>query len=204
MMRRAITLLGIACIPFVANAQEASRVIRSEPETLATTETSAPEAPSGPDAPTPQNLTLQGQNLYLAGRYEEAIAVFSDADRANPNTPTVKFYLGVAYARLERYDDALAAFRVVVAMAGAEEKGIAAKARFNIALVKERQGVDDAALTAWKAYLDFAEKNPKVPTFVTSGNARVEALERKRKLGEEYRIVQERIASGDSVADTAD
>jgi tetratricopeptide (TPR) repeat protein len=142
------------------------------------------------------DVLLKGQNLYLAGQYEESLAAYKEADEAKPADPFVQFYRGCAHARLSQYDDAVAAFQTAASIAGEQNPDVAGKSMFMTAVVEELRGGGKAVKVAWNAYKDFIEKNPTILSFKASADARIEAYDKKRELDEKYQIVRERIASG--------
>jgi tetratricopeptide (TPR) repeat protein len=140
-------------------------------------------------------LLVKGHNLYLEGKYEEAVAVYNEAKAANPTGQLAHYYIGCAQNRLKKQDEALTSFRTASAITEKGGAAIAAKALFMIAVVEESRGAGDAIKAAWKAYKDFASKNPTVTTFVSSADARIAAYEKKRELDEQYEAVRERISN---------
>ena len=61
-------------------------------------------------------LTTHSSFLVNAGRIDEAIARLSDATRIDPNYPRAYLYLGMAYARTQRWELAEAAYQRALAI----------------------------------------------------------------------------------------
>ena len=65
--------------------------------------------PARPDA-----YLFKGAVLLEAERYAEAAQVLSDGIAKNPETADLRFHLGVAYDKLDRFDDMVAAMQVAI------------------------------------------------------------------------------------------
>ncbi len=59
-------------------------------------------------------LFLKGNNLYAAGKFQEAAAVYEEAVANNASHFGYRLNLGLSYKKLNRLEDALAAFRKAV------------------------------------------------------------------------------------------
>jgi tetratricopeptide (TPR) repeat protein len=61
------------------------------------------------------NVLSQGIELYRSGNFTDALAFFlSLPETANPDTIDLAYYIGLCYAKLKRYDDALLYLEQVV------------------------------------------------------------------------------------------
>ena len=67
--------------------------------------------PARPDA-----YLFKGAVLLEAERYDEAAQVFSEGVAKNPETADLRFHLGVAYDKLNRFDDLVAAMQAAIGL----------------------------------------------------------------------------------------
>jgi tetratricopeptide (TPR) repeat protein len=87
-------------------------------------------APPGAEEP-----NRRGWTLSRRGRYEEAIAAFREALRADPALPSAHLGLGVAYSGLGRHDDAVEALREAIRLRPAH-----AESHYNLGVALQRAG----------------------------------------------------------------
>jgi hypothetical protein len=59
-------------------------------------------------------------------------------------------------------------------------------------VVQERRGEWSEARSAWTAYLTYAKAHEDAGTFVPVAEARIAAIDTRKKLAEEYAAVKER------------
>lgn len=199
MFYRAAITSGLLLLPLGAAAQSVvvTPVTDAGKPALASPASTAPAT----DAAAPAALATAGSKLasghalYLQGDFPGALAAYEEAKELAPGSAHVYYFIGCAQARLNRYDDALVTWRTATTIAGAKDENTAGKALFQIAVTEEQRSRFDAAKDAWTAYQGFAQTHAKALTFVSSAKARLEALDKRAKLNEEYAPVREKIAN---------
>jgi tetratricopeptide (TPR) repeat protein len=179
---------------------EPDQPLESEPDDGFGTAEGAPEVEVVPELE-PEQTNFHGQlakghALYVSGDYTGALTAYDAAKTMAPGEAVVNLFVGYTQAKLGRYDDAILALRTITTMSGSQDASLHAKALFVIAWVEEMRGGIEAIEGAWTGYEGYAQIHNDALTFVTTAQARIAALERMRKLDEKYRIVRERIASG--------
>lgn len=111
----------------------------------------------------------RGTRLFMENRPQEAIPVLEMAVREAGVDERVHLYLGVAYQQLERWDDAIAAFR----------RGLASSVQyrhlflFNIANSFFSQGRNSFALESFDQAI--AARTDYAPAYLNRANARMKA-----------------------------
>jgi hypothetical protein len=85
-------------------------------------------------------LVIEGQKLYEAGEYSEALGRFERAF-ATFNSPKIQFNFGLVYDKLDRPADAIRAFQAFIAEAGDAPAANVAKAREHLARLNKKVGV---------------------------------------------------------------
>lgn len=89
---------------------------------------------AGPD---PAGKCEQGTATYEAGDYEEALRIYTDALVDAPDLPELRFNIGAAKYKLDRYDEAMEDFRSVLTSGNT---ALIAQARYNIGNSLYRKG----------------------------------------------------------------
>lgn len=111
----------------------------------------------------------RGTRLFMENRPQEAIPVLEMAVRESGVDERIHLYLGVAYQQLERWDDAIAAFR----------RGLATSVQFrhlfhfNIGNSFFSQGRNAFALESFDQTI--ASRSDYAPAYLNRGNARMKA-----------------------------
>ncbi len=136
----------------------------------------------------------EGHRLYSNGAHQEALRAYRAALEEIPNDPMATYLVGCAQRALGQLDEALATFRSVVRLAGADDAAMHARALFNVALVQEARRDLVAATEAWQVYIAYAESHQNVPTYVANARQRLEAIQRVQELDTAYAPVRQRIA----------
>ena len=137
----------------------------------------------------------RGHGLYLSGDHAGALSAYEEAKKAESGNPIVYYFIGCAMAKVGRYDDAMVTLKAMTTLGGDSDVSLMAKSLFMIAVVQEMGGRLDAAKEAWVAYQDYARSHVNAVTFAATPEARLAAIEKKKKLDVEYAVVRERIAA---------
>ena len=138
-----------------------------------------------------------GHQRYLAGDFSGALSEYEAAKQMSPGDPSAYYFIGCTQARLARYDDAIVTLKTTGTLAGEKDPSLQAKALFMSAVVEEMRGRLDAAEAAWTAYRGFAQTHDSAQTFPATPDARIAAIEKMRKLDQEYAVVRERLANSE-------
>ncbi|MGK7345382.1 MAG: tetratricopeptide repeat protein [Candidatus Nitrospinota bacterium M3_3B_026] len=97
----------------------------------------------------------EGNKLYAAGRYKEALAEYRRAGMADPESETVKYNMGNTLYRLKRYEEAAQAYSSVVSSGDGGLEGMAAFNRggalYRAGEAAQAQGNPDGALKFFEA-----------------------------------------------------
>ena len=93
-----------------------------------------------------------GNSLYRAGRYDDAILKYGDAQGKDLDPAVVHFNVGDAQFRKNKFDEAAAAFERALA---AREPLLEAKAHYNLGNCKYRLGRLPEALEAYKKTIEL-------------------------------------------------
>ena len=107
-------------------------------------------------------LVRQGNGLYHRGKIDEALKNYNQALTLLPDEPLINFNIGNAYYRKKQYDEAIKSYEKSLL---SSEKGIEAKANYNIGNCKFRQGKakessDTAgAISEYRAALDYYKRS---------------------------------------------
>ena len=112
-------------------------------------------------------------------------------DRSNPQA---YYFMACALSKLGRHDEAVSAVNTALTMSGNGDGNTHAKLLFILAVIMEERGDKETARNAWAAYLEYTRSNANALAFAGSATARIETLEKKMKLDQDYKIVLERIA----------
>lgn len=71
-------------------------------------------SPSESDRSEFAQKTREGVRLFLAGQYQPAVDILTEAIRLQPGDPLAYYHRGIAYQRLKAYGQALSDFTVVI------------------------------------------------------------------------------------------
>lgn len=113
---KTVVLLLLGFLVWQVSGLEAfSSVVTSRVKTYQTSEKPRIDMPL---APTPPDFAVeyfhQGLRYYELGRWQEAIAAFTDATVIKPNYAVAYFALGTAYSRLEIWEKAVESFKKAI------------------------------------------------------------------------------------------
>jgi tetratricopeptide (TPR) repeat protein len=159
-----------------------------------------------------QNNFSRGEELFLQNKPREALVFLENTIAEDPAHVKAFLYLGMAYQQLERYDEAIAAYRRILPKGGAETARIAynlgnayyskgnavfaeqfytqaieadpvyASAYLNRANTRVKNGLLKEALPDYETYLSLEPRSPK-----RSEIERLEAFIREEFAAEERR-----------------
>lgn len=135
-----------------------------------------------------------GHSLYLKGDYQGALTVYRAAKDSKSTDPLPLYFIACTQAKLGQYEDATVTLSALKTVCGDKLPSLHARALFLAAIIEETRGDDENAKAAWTAYKQFAAGHSGIPAFVGSADSRLQALEKKRALDEQYNAVRERIA----------
>ncbi|MBW2276231.1 MAG: hypothetical protein JRF63_01995 [Deltaproteobacteria bacterium] len=186
MFRGIIIALVFVLSPAVASAQDAVAI---EPVPAATAEAAAPELPAHYEG-----KLARGHASYMATDYSGALATYQAAKDQDAGRALAYYFMACAMSKLDRHDEAVGMLKTTATIAGEKDQSLHAKALFMIAVVQERKGDWAAAKTAWNEYLSYAKTHGDATTFVPVAEGRIEVIEKKLKLDEDYGPVRERRA----------
>ncbi|MDR1248420.1 MAG: tetratricopeptide repeat protein [Treponema sp.] len=114
-----------------------------------------------------QSSFVQGEELFLRDKPQEALVPLQAAIAENPENVRAYLYLGVAFQQLNRLDEALAIYRRVLPIAGADTALIA----YNMGNVYYAMG---SLTLAEDMYTQALEANPGyAAAYLNRGNARL-------------------------------
>ena len=123
-----------------------------------------------------------GNSLFRAGRYDDAILKYGDAQGRNLDPAVVHFNVGDAQYRKKKFDEAASAFERALS---AREPLIEAKAQYNIGNCKYRQGKLPEALESYKKVIDLLsgdeEAGPECKKVLADAQANYEFVQNKIK-----------------------
>jgi tetratricopeptide (TPR) repeat protein len=174
----------------------------SEPSSETATpsvESATPSVESAPPAmPEGYSDKLEyGHELYLKGDFEGASAAYRAARESKPSDPAALYFIACAQAKLGQYVEALSTLKTLETVCGEKLANLHARGLFLAAVIEETRGNDENTVAAWTAYKQFAADRSDIPSFVASADARIQAVEKKRALDEQYKPVREKIAGGE-------
>jgi len=138
----------------------------------------------------------EGHASYLAGNFEGALASYSEARDTEPGKAQTYYFMGWAQARLDRTSEAVASLRTAASVAGEKDQSLHARVLFSVAVLLERSGDRDGAAEAWASYLEYARAHGDAKVFEDEAQARLDAIDRWRKLVEDYAPVKRRADKG--------
>lgn len=186
MTRGMLIALALAMVPAAAQAQDTAA-----PAPAA--EKSASEAPSNLPAHYEGKLA-RGHAAYLVTDYSKALAIYQAAKDQDAGRAPAYYFMACAMSKLDRHDEAVAMLKTAATIAGEKDQTLHAKALFMIAVVREREGSWSEAKAAWKEYLNYAKAHGDATTFVPVAEGRIEVIDKKLKLDEDYAPVREKRA----------
>jgi tetratricopeptide (TPR) repeat protein len=172
--------------PAAAWAQDAPA---AEPASAVAETTAAPELPAHYEG-----KLARGHASYLATDYSGALAAYQAAKNQDAGLAPAYYFMACAMSKLDRHDEAVAMLKTAATIAGEKDQTLHAKALFMIAVVQERKGDWSAAKQAWNEYLSYAEAHGDATTFVPVAQGRIEIIDKKLKLDQEYAPVREKRA----------
>ncbi len=197
MVRDIVVFASLILLPAAAFAQGVPVITQTPPPpSSAGTPDTAATAPQVVDTPeTVHGKLARGHRLYLGSDFAGALSAYEQAKEMEPGNAAIYYFIGCAQIKLDRFDDARVTLKTVSTLAGAKDESLSAKAMFLVAVLEENRRRFDTAKEDWGAYKGYAQTHQQAVTFIATAEARLEAIERKRKLDEEYAVVRERIAS---------
>jgi tetratricopeptide (TPR) repeat protein len=128
-----------------------------------------------------ENLMLLGEAQLGAGRYEEAVATFSQVTAKSPSEWLPHFYIGQAYTALKNYPPAIEALQAALRLAN--DAGSKVRIQKQLGFVFEKQGNLEQARVAYQAAGDQASVDRVVKNQEIAAHNR-QAEEEERKLAE--------------------
>jgi tetratricopeptide (TPR) repeat protein len=111
---------------------------------------------AGVDRTDAQALVRRGNELYLQNRFEDAVLLYTEALKANPNDGTAHNNLGNAYFRLQRIVEATEHYREAVRINGND-----AEAHQNLGAALAAQGDIDGAIAQYERALALRPDLPE-------------------------------------------
>lgn len=192
-MRAAIFSLGLLLHSSLSLAQTPPT-----PTTRVATPTPTPAvaaaAPSGHGMTPFVRALSQGFQAYGRRDYNAAIQSFQEAEGIDRQSAWPRLYIG--YAQIARGDaaTALSSFRDAQRRATvAGDDGARARAMAAVALLLEGQTHWDEARIGWQDYATFCDGHAQAG-FAATGRGRVQAIQERATLAEQYQAVRQRIA----------
>ncbi|MHC4250917.1 MAG: tetratricopeptide repeat protein [Planctomycetota bacterium] len=134
----------------------------------------------------PDELVVEGNQMYAGGDYDGAISRYGAAQSARQNSPEVDMNLGLAHLRKGEHDRAAEYF---IASAGKGGGRLSSKAHHNLGNCRARQGRFEDAIAAYKAALEADPANADAShnlELVQRHLAKLKEDEAKRKAAEEH------------------
>jgi tetratricopeptide (TPR) repeat protein len=139
-----------------------------------------------------------GHASCKAGDHQAALTAYNEIKERLPGAAWIYLFIGTAQRGLEQWDEALASFKTAATIAGAKDAGLRARALFNVAATRERQAGGEPgpsihwknAKIAWAEYLDLAKAHPEAKPFPEAAQARIDAIEKRLALWDEYETVR--------------
>jgi tetratricopeptide (TPR) repeat protein len=183
MIRGILITLVLVAIPIAAWAQEAET---AEPASAGASSSSLP--------PYYEGKLARGHAKYLASDYNGALAAYEAAKDQDAGRAPAYYFIACAMSKLNRHDEAVAMLKTAATISGEKDQNLHAKALFMTAVVLERKGDWKGAKAAWNEYLSYAKTHGDATTFVPAAEGRIEVIDKKLKLDEEYAPVRERRA----------
>jgi len=136
-------------------------------------------------AKAPDQLVVEGNQMYAGGDYDGAISRYGAAQAARQNAPEVDMNLGLAHLRKGEHDRAAEYF---IAAAGKGAGRLASKAQHNLGNCRVRQGRFEDAIAAYKSALEADPANADAAhnlELVQRHLAKLKEDEARRKAAEE-------------------
>ena len=190
MIRGIFFALVLVIAPVAAWAQDTAP---SEPAPDASENAAASDLPAHYEG-----KLARGHASYMATDYSGALATYQAAKDQDAGRAPAYYFMACAMSKLDRHDEAVGMLKTAATIAGEKDQNLHAKALFMIAVVRERKGDWTAAKTAWKEYVSYANAHSDATTFVPAAEGRIEAIDKKLKLDEEYAPVREKRAKKES------
>ncbi|MHC5054057.1 MAG: tetratricopeptide repeat protein [Planctomycetota bacterium] len=173
--------LALVAFPVLLAATEATEVAE-----LPAGKADAKPIPERLREKAPDELVVEGNQLYAGGDYDGAISRYGAAQAARQNSPEVDMNLGLAHLRKGEHDRAAEYF---IAAAGKGGGRLASKAHHNLGNCRARQGRFEDAIAAYKAALEADPSNADAShnlELVQRHLAKLKEDEAKRKAAEEH------------------
>jgi len=133
----------------------------------------------------PDQLVVEGNQMYAGGDYDGAISRYGAAQAARQNSPEVDMNLGLAHLRKGEHDRAAEYF---IAAAGKGGGRLASKAQHNLGNCRVRQGRLEDAIVAYKSALEADPANADAAhnlELIQRHLAKLKEDEARRKAAEE-------------------
>jgi tetratricopeptide (TPR) repeat protein len=139
-----------------------------------------------------------GHTKYRAGDFQAALEAYLQIKDKLPGSAWIYLFIGTAQRAMEQWDEALASFKTTATIAGTKDVDLRAKALFNLAVTHEARAGEEpgpsthwnSAKLAWAEYLDLARANPGAKVFPDDARARIETIEKRFALWEDYEQVR--------------
>ena len=209
MIRGLVVVFALVLAPFAVSAQDAAEAgekkkaapAEADAETAEADAETEAEAEAGAEATgrpaTYAGDLAAGHARYLATDYAGALEAYERAKEREPGNAEAYYFIGCAQAKLEQYEDAVSVLKTAATIAGSKNKTLHAKALFLVAVIAERRDDWTGARTAWTEYLGYAQTNTDAEVFVETAKARLEALEKRQEIEDDYAPVREKSKGGD-------
>lgn len=191
-MRGIALILVAGLLPAVASAQQQQPFVAPLP--VGSRPTAAQPVQNMPA--TYEGRLARGHVLYKSADFGESLAVYEAAKELDPKNPSAYYFIACALSKMGRHDDAIATINKAISIFGDQDVNMHAKLLFVLAVIMEERGDKESAKNAWAAYLSYVQANLNALAFAGSATSRIDALEKKMKLDQDYKIVLERIAGG--------
>ncbi len=160
--------------PPAAIEHEMEATVTSTP---AEAEAAIPEPVEDPRAQL-ERLFQDGLEMAKQKRVPEAIAIFEEIIKTEPNYIDALYNLGTLYASERKLDNATVSFRSVLRL-----KPDHAEAKYNLALVLYLKGQHDVALATFQQFLTLANGKPELKAWVAKADNAVKAIQKKQARG---------------------
>lgn len=139
---------------------------------------------------------VEGNAKFVSRDFPGAIEVYRRAIQLQPTNAFGHYMLGEAQSASGNLPEAQASWEQADSV-GDKTPSVKVKVLFCLADLKERLKKWDDAKTAWQRYKQFIAdhaKDTSVIGFVTSADARIQAIDEAQKQDKAYEIVRTRIA----------
>lgn len=125
---------------------------------------------AGEDPSAAQKLVTQGTELYRQGKFSEAAAIFSEAQKALPSDASIAHRYALSLRKAGRHDEAIAAYDAIIAQDDTDLDAV-----FGRAESLRLRGDDTRALQAFRSYL-FREDREERAKYQAYAKTKVDEL----------------------------